>query len=310
MAKIGQVQVGIQTKSDCVQFKTMLNCINFNQNERFMAVLGDFKVHPCLKHHEMIKDICRPLKSLGVHFFGYTAVDSMNNGYCLGSRANYAEEYLRKKHVKNDLNYRDDKPKSKKDYDFWDFQELDSNKKDLYQMAAEFDQGHTLSITKHEIDMTHSFHFSGQLADEGFNQRLLEKMDTLHAFMDLFSHQLNNIPELNEIYNHPERIANPVSSENRTISLIDIDPRSFIIDHKARHTINFKSESKYLLTANERDCLKWLIKGKSAEMIAEINQISRKTVERYISSLKEKFQCYTLFQLGQRVAEQGLAEFL
>jgi DNA-binding NarL/FixJ family response regulator len=50
--------------------------------------------------------------------------------------------------------------------------------------------------------------------------------------------------------------------------------------------------------------------GKSAQMISEINLVSRKTIERNIASIKEKLGCNTLFQMGIVLAENKLSYFL
>lgn len=65
--------------------------------------MEQISLHPCLKHHTLINDLCSPLQSLGVTFFGYTALDSLGKAFCLGSKADYAEQYLKREHVKKDI---------------------------------------------------------------------------------------------------------------------------------------------------------------------------------------------------------------
>ena len=67
---------------------------------------------------------------------------------------------------------------------------------------------------------------------------------------------------------------------------------------------------KQYLTPMELECIRWLHKGKSAELISEILGKSRKTIERQIASIKRKYNCYTLFQLGQKIIEDGLGDWL
>ncbi|MDP1604900.1 MAG: helix-turn-helix transcriptional regulator [Legionella sp.] len=248
------------------------------------------------------------MQTLGVTFFGYTALDAEGNAYCLGSKADYAEQYLTREHVKKDILIQPQQYKSKYDYDFWDFQALDKKQQELYKMAADFNQSHTLSITQHFNDMSHSFHFSGMRADEGLNQRMLEKMDCLHLFIDLFKEKLSTVKELSEVYDYSTSVEQSTIIDTRPTELVNGNPKRLPLQKKGKKTLNFKASA--YLTENERDCLRWLALGKSAQVISKINLVSPKTVERNIASIKEKLGCYTLFQMGIFVAENKLSYFL
>ena len=58
-----------------------------------------------------------------------------------------------------------------------------------------------------------------------------------------------------------------------------------------------------VLTERETECINWLIKGKSAEEIGLILNLSKRTVESHIHNIKEKTQCYKQFQLGYLVGK-------
>ncbi|MFC3909217.1 helix-turn-helix transcriptional regulator [Legionella dresdenensis] len=266
--------------------------------------------HPSIINHTVLNELCTPLQKLGVHFFGYTSIDAQGQAYCLGSKLNYAKEYLRQNHAHNDVHYRPVELKKQYHYDFWDFLNLDARAEKLYRMAAEFDQGHTLTITRHDTDITHCYHFSGQLNDDGINQRYLEKLDSLHTFIDFFNDCLQNITEIAQIYQHPINVGSEKLNQSKPINLISADPRTINLADSAQNSIQFKYFSQYFLTDNERQCLRWLHQGKSAEMIAAINNVSRKTIERYIASIKRKLDCFTLFQMGEKTASNGISDFL
>ncbi|ARG97865.1 helix-turn-helix transcriptional regulator [Legionella micdadei] len=265
--------------------------------------------NPSLTHHQLLNAVCTPLKTLGINFFGYTAVDLEGNAFCLGSKPDYAAEYLRRDHARNDVHCHSEKANKQFRYDFWDYLEMTKNNKALYQMAAAFNQGHTLTITKHDDDMTHCYHFSGKLTDSEINQRYLEKMDSLHAFIHYFNDCMKNIPELAAVYQLPVNI-DETAKQQKKINIVSDDPREIDLDTEAKSRLYFKHETRYYLTQKERECLQWLRLGKSAALIAEINKVSRKTIERYVESIKAKYNCYTMFQLGERIATSGLSTFL
>ena len=56
--------------------------------------------------------------------------------------------------------------------------------------------------------------------------------------------------------------------------------------------------SELYLTKRELECVCWMRQGKTAEEVAIILGISKRTVEQHITSMKKKFGCTTLFQLG------------
>lgn len=72
----------------------------------------------------------------------------------------------------------------------------------------------------------------------------------------------------------------------------------------------FEGESAPSLTPRELECLLWLSRGKSMVEIGMILQISSRTVEKFIASLKLKFNCVSLFQLGEKFHQYGLDKLL
>jgi DNA-binding CsgD family transcriptional regulator len=60
---------------------------------------------------------------------------------------------------------------------------------------------------------------------------------------------------------------------------------------------NHYTENK-TLTHREKEVLHWLALGKTAEMTAQILDIKQRTVKAHIVNIKQKINCYTLFQLG------------
>jgi len=56
------------------------------------------------------------------------------------------------------------------------------------------------------------------------------------------------------------------------------------------------------LTPREKECAYWLFYGKTVPEIALILNVSKRTIEKFIVNIKEKFNCYTLFQLGVALA--------
>ncbi len=68
-------------------------------------------------------------------------------------------------------------------------------------------------------------------------------------------------------------------------------------------------ENKISLSSREIECANWLSKGKSADEIALITNLSRRTVETYINNIKKKMHCYKQFQLGFVLGKYGALLF-
>lgn len=60
------------------------------------------------------------------------------------------------------------------------------------------------------------------------------------------------------------------------------------------------------LSSRERDCLKWVARGKTSNEIGIILGISARTVEEHISNCKTKFKCSKLTSLVYKAAKLGL----
>ena len=77
------------------------------------------------------------------------------------------------------------------------------------------------------------------------------------------------------------------------------------------HVKNFiKNRLNIHLTHREIDCVKWLILGKTIPDTASLLNISKRTVEKYTASIKEKLNCYSLFQLGQKISKIGIDDLV
>jgi DNA-binding CsgD family transcriptional regulator len=64
--------------------------------------------------------------------------------------------------------------------------------------------------------------------------------------------------------------------------------------------------SNAYLTAKEMACVKWMVKGKTAEEIAIIENIKPKTIQRHIENIKLKFNCQKQTQIIQLILNTGL----
>ena len=60
------------------------------------------------------------------------------------------------------------------------------------------------------------------------------------------------------------------------------------------------------LTEREYECVNYLIRGKTAEEIAIILNISKRTAEAHVQNIKRKMNCYNQFRLGYLLGRLGI----
>lgn len=63
------------------------------------------------------------------------------------------------------------------------------------------------------------------------------------------------------------------------------------------------ANTSFYLTQREAECLKLLSLGCTAKEAAELLKISPKTMDVHINKIKEKFNCVSLFQLGELISQ-------
>lgn len=259
------------------------------------------KNHITLQSATDIKLICEThLKPYGMTHFMYTRLFNDGSRFSLTSRPDWFQHFIEKRY----FNYsRLDRHAScyKSGYFLWDAWSKDCPAYTIVLRDAEknFNKGSGFSIIKTNADWADKYDFASTPFNVHMNQFYLNRIDWLDTFILLFNDKAHRLIEQ--------------ASEKREFLPYDIDiyqeypdtclPREII----SAYSISMKNLT---LTQRELECIYWLIKGKSAPQIAMILRISSRTVEKFISTIKLKFGCNTLFQLGQRICELKLDKFL
>lgn len=73
---------------------------------------------------------------------------------------------------------------------------------------------------------------------------------------------------------------------------------------------NSQTEKNKKLSKRESECLIELIKGKTANEIADKLKLSKRTIEFYISTIKSKLNCQSRSELMSKVYEVGISALL
>ena len=77
----------------------------------------------------------------------------------------------------------------------------------------------------------------------------------------------------------------------------------------ASQLVQLRREAMLPLSKREAECLRHLLHGKTCKGIANILEISAKTVEYYLAQLKQKFNCYSKAELIEKAIRLGYLEY-
>ena len=91
-------------------------------------------------------------------------------------------------------------------------------------------------------------------------------------------------------------------------------PAILLHSNNCKYTDVFEKPTSYILseehaplpiTKQQQICLFYLVRGKSAKEIAHILGKSARTIEKHITQLKEKLECYSKSQLIEKAIDSG-----
>ena len=111
----------------------------------------------------------------------------------------------------------------------------------------------------------------------------LRNLDFLKKFKNYFVERAQPLMENTE----SSRFILPECYRPTEISLND----SLKSLEKQFELLSSPSVGKKSLSTQEEACLSWLVKGKTSSEIAEILNLSRRTVENYLANIKMKWDC-------------------
>lgn len=266
--------------------------------------------HFVLRVSDEVQKICEPLFSrTEITAFGYTRIYNDGARFVLFNRADWIEHCYNKGFVyATRLNRHPSCYQS--GYFLWDAWAPDHPGHDLVgKDGAEFNLGRGISILDKTENYLDKFEFASTPNNYSINNFYINNLEFLQSFIDYFksnagvliTEAIKNraiVPHTTEV----DMFNDYADTQASNALLIKLDPNSSM---KSTREIFHPA-----LTIREKECLYWLIKGKTGPGIALILGISPRTVEKFIGSLKDKFGTNSLFQLGQRVSQLGLDKVL
>lgn len=158
------------------------------------------------------------------------------------------------------------------------------------ERATKYQMDHGLILVNHKKDYLETCCFSGSLEKKPLQNLFLNETGLFYAFMEHFKKVLT--PRLQSLIEEGLHISDMKPCYGKSSKLEDRDSLIKLCGHSRL----------LLLTPREKECLKWLRKGYTYEMIGEALGLSERTVEHYLDAVKNKLSLETrseLFEIAE-----------
>lgn len=282
----------------------------YSINEIFlMTVILPFKKnHIALNAAYDIKEICKPLKMLGITSFNYVKTYYDGSQINLSNSSEWIEHFYLKKYYQIG-SFERHPEKHTSGYVLW--KELGGQ--EIFSDARTyFGVDHGITIIEKQADSCDFYSFGSNVDNEAIILFYLKNIDLLKRFIFYFKEQGRLLikkarkekiilPSLDDKDPSPDSHENYISDDikNKFINAIKI--KNFILDGE------FENE---ILKKSQLNCLIGIAQGKTAKEIAQDFNFSHRTIEGLISNLKERFDCNSKSELLKKLQKNGLNIFL
>lgn len=239
--------------------------------------LLDLQNHPVYTHANELQSLCAKLASLDITTFSHLRVFEDKKLTVLCNRPDFLLNYQEKKYYEADpcVNI---KPESTDfgQYLLWDHVSCSGKTAAMLQDSAEFNFKHVFTIIKNYSTHQDFYHFGTHLSDPFINHIYINNLEELNQFISFFNNKISESTILSRAYQLP----------------INLDQKNSNICIKNNNLFSIKKINTNffgpVLTQKEIECASLLLQGKSAKEIAYALQLSVRTIEDRINSLKFK----------------------
>lgn len=257
--------------------------------------------HPSYSNPQDIADICKPLSALDITYFCHANMDKQGQFSAIGTNPLFGEQYIQNEYYNHDIHTAEDNPFG--NFVIWDNISLSGKSYEMDKVAKEFGIDHAFTIIEDSDNGSHYYHFASATKSTAFNQVYINNIDLLKLFIKQFNLQINQskiLSKANDI-----KFATDINkagfSTNEHGLLLSTEGRSNFIRFIKDKLPNKISADMLTLSPKRLECFMLLIKGHSAKEIAQQLNISYRTVEHHITTIRQL--------LGYRNSKELIADY-
>lgn len=176
------------------------------------------------------------------------------------------------------------------------------NDKVLFNLKEKFDISNGITFIKTLDDIKEYYYFGTSKDNYDIYNLYMNHNEIFMDYIIFFKNEAKRIIKKCEEYKISNLYEQNITSLEQKYS-VNIESFSKTInDYK--HSLILSNNIQ--LGHRELQCIAWCIKGKTADEIATILKIKKRTVESYITSAKIKFNCYKLPELIYKISQCGI----
>ncbi len=261
--------------------------------------------HPFLSSSIDITEICKPfLLQFGISNFLYTKL--FRNGSCiwLTNRADWLSHYCRMEYYQISTFEQNINQYQSGTYLWYGI-----HNKVLEDALKNFNIANGITIIEKSSNYCEFYHFSTNPSNLTIVSFYINNHDILRRFIFYFKDKAHKLLTNIEV---KSKIILPMPATINNLTPFNNSKDSQ--DQANKNFINIPCNKYYLgenyrfavLTKREVECIEWLSKGKSAEEIGMILNISRRTVINHIENIKSKTGCCKTTQIVKIAYSLGM----
>lgn len=256
--------------------------------------------HPGLTHAADVKDICAPLKLLGINYFSHVHIDNQQQFSAVGSAPDFARLYVEKGYYNFDIHMANSRPGES--YQIWDGVQQKKETLSMHEDFMSFNMGHTFSIIVKHDQGKDCYNFATKLGNDVMNGKYLTMIEHLKNFISYFKDKIASHHELSKSYDFKLGLSDKSPGYQTNIPDLELD--KFITTTQTDRS--YALTGNQYLTKREIQCLKLLAQGSTFEEAALLLGITTRTIKAHVAAIKEKLGCINLFQLGMFFSKNGI----
>jgi len=256
--------------------------------------------HPgCLFHEDFI-GVCKPLEILDITSFAHLRMNHSGEFGAIATNPEFMRNYLDKAHYNADVHV-NPKHCHLSNCLMWDVLDLKGQASQMIKDAADHDFKHIFTVIKPTETHVDYYHFGTHLEATSINQRYVNHLDLLEAFIAYFTEKMKASPDLYSAYDLKVSMNQPDPSlyELDLLNSLSLEDKMDFLDQIQMNKISHKN----LLTKRELDYVPLILLGLTSKEIARKLNISVRTVEEYTAVLREKFKARNKMDLVAKLLE-------
>jgi LuxR family quorum-sensing system transcriptional regulator SolR len=176
-----------------------------------------------------------------------------------------------------------------------------------------FGFGNGVSICKKYDEYHDVYCFHSTKENSRINEFYITNINLLYQFISYFKEKATPLIKQSYLYSRQHNIIVPKQYCENYKMAKDDDSKNLekFVNSITTNNITIENDLKTIkLTHREMEILHWILQAKSSDEISKILNISTRTVESHVNSLKIKFDCFKITRLVVLATKMGLDKTL